>query len=302
MSSAPNAVELLAQLEAFQKHADIGKVDTSTRVRLQGAARKVSVLLEDVIDMTARVFVQLPVEQLLVRLGADMGIFETLAMDDEPKSLQAIAIATKAEPSLLHRILRGLASFGWVKETGDGIYVPNPSAAYFAKPDFVKSFAVCQDFMLPIYQALPHKAAAESYQKPQKDPTDTAATYAYHAQGQTFFDLLLQRPTEAASFALFMNAVGEHGSLLYNVYPVHDRLIEGFDQSISDVMLVDVGGGWGQKSVAIKKEFPQLPGRIIVQDLPHIIASAPKTDMCELTAHDFFQPQPIKRTHNLHTF
>ena len=93
---------------------------------------------------------------------------------------------------------------------------------------------------------------------------------------------------------MLMNTWGQHGSLLHEVYPVRDRLITGFDEKISPVMLVDVGGGWGQKAIAVKKAIPDLPGRLISQDLPHIIAPAPKSELCEITGHDFFSAQPIK--------
>ena len=63
-------------------------------------------------------------------------------------------------------------------------------------------------------------------------------------------------------------------------------------------MLTDIGGGMGHKAVAVKKRFPDLPGRFIVQDLPQIIEGQ-KLDACmDSIAHDFFTPQPLEGTHD----
>ena len=59
-------------------------------------------------------------------------------------------------------------------------------------------------------------------------------------------------------------------------------------------MWVDVGGGYGQKTIALKRACPSLPGRFIVQDLPGTIQNAPKNEGIENMAHDFFTEQPVK--------
>jgi demethylsterigmatocystin 6-O-methyltransferase len=44
----------------------------------------------------------------------------------------------------------------------------------------------------------------------------------------------------------------------------------------------------------LKNDFPDLPGKIIVQDLPMTIDRAPKVDGIDFAVHDFFTEQPIK--------
>ena len=61
-------------------------------------------------------------------------------------------------------------------------------------------------------------------------------------------------------------------------------------------MFVDVGGGYGQKAISLKRAFPQLPGRFIVQDLPGTVTNAPQVPEIETMGHDFFTEQPIKGT------
>lgn len=57
---------------------------------------------------------------------------------------------------------------------------------------------------------------------------------------------------------------------------------------------VDVGGNVGHYCAMFKKRFPDIPGRIILQDLPDTLAHSLKTPGVEAIGHDFFQPQPIK--------
>lgn len=59
-------------------------------------------------------------------------------------------------------------------------------------------------------------------------------------------------------------------------------------------VFVDVGGGFGHQCAALQAMYPDLPGQIVLQDLPQTLSMAmplPKIDMMQ---HDFFQPQPIK--------
>jgi demethylsterigmatocystin 6-O-methyltransferase len=61
-------------------------------------------------------------------------------------------------------------------------------------------------------------------------------------------------------------------------------------------MFVDVGGGTGQQCLELKKKYPNLTGRVILQDLPAVVAEAefPADLGIEKMAYDFFTEQPIK--------
>ncbi|CAG8221705.1 unnamed protein product [Penicillium salamii] len=81
-------------------------------------------------------------------------------------------------------------------------------------------------------------------------------------------------------------------------YPVPERLLSGFQ---GGVLLVDVGGGWGQEAEAFAKIYG---GRVILQDLECVTASGLTEDRnFETQAHDFFTPQPVvgARAYHLHS-
>lgn len=74
-------------------------------------------------------------------------------------------------------------------------------------------------------------------------------------------------------------------------FPVKEKLQV---QSPSEVLLVDVGGGRGKDLQAFREKFPDLPGRLILQDLAHVFGSSDLPGGIESQVHDFFDEQPVK--------
>ena len=86
-------------------------------------------------------------------------------------------------------------------------------------------------------------------------------------------------------------------------YPLFERLVEGFDDSQSGVLLVDVGGGLGHDLEELVARYPSLPGKLVLQDRAELISTLGATDKYEATAHDFFTPQVVEhaRAYYLHS-
>lgn len=57
---------------------------------------------------------------------------------------------------------------------------------------------------------------------------------------------------------------------------------------------VDVGGSIGHQCARLKAKYPDLPGRIILQDLPATIKAAKPIEGVEFMPYDFFTPQPVQ--------
>ena len=150
------------------------------------------------------------------------------------------------------------------------------------------------EFLNPSYQALPGYLASTNYKASPTDPTDTAVQRAFGSKGKDLIGILMERPDSARGFGTLMSTWGEGHSLIQDLYPVSERLPKGFENSRESVMFVDVGGGYGQKAITLKRACPQLPGRFIVQDLPGTITNAPKVEGIEMMGHDFFTEQLIK--------
>lgn len=84
-------------------------------------------------------------------------------------------------------------------------------------------------------------------------------------------------------------------------YPVKENLIEGFDKSSPEaVLLVDIGGSLGHDCEEFLRKFPDAPGRIVLQDLPVVVEQITDLDeKVERMGYDFYDKQPIKGAHSL---
>jgi len=81
-------------------------------------------------------------------------------------------------------------------------------------------------------------------------------------------------------------------------------LIKGAKTGEDEVLLVDVGGSLGHDISEFRKKHPSAPGRLVLQDLPAVIAQGKDLDSkIEPKAHDFFTEQPIKgaRAYYMHS-
>jgi len=66
------------------------------------------------------------------------------------------------------------------------------------------------------------------------------------------------------------------------------------DAGPEDVVFVDVGGGNGSQCTALRKRFPTLQGRVILQDRSAVLEKATANEDIERMAHDFLTEQPVK--------
>lgn len=74
-------------------------------------------------------------------------------------------------------------------------------------------------------------------------------------------------------------------------FPVSDRIL--YDASKDSPLIVDVGGGKGHDLQIFHEKFPG-HGKLILQDLPHVLKQAEDLDsIVECLGYDFFTPQPI---------
>lgn len=95
-----------------------------------------------------------------------------------------------------------------------------------------------------------------------------------------------------ADFGLWMTAVHNGKNTWLDVVDF-ESLIKGADSETP--VFVDVGGGVGSQCAILKAKYPNLTGRVILQDLMAVIEHhALPTEGVENTVFDFWGEQPIK--------
>ena len=143
--------------------------------------------------------------------------------------------------------------------------------------------------MGPAVQALPEFLKENNYQD-FNDPAHTPLQKGWNTDLPAF--LWVQTKPDLFNYFNQWMAVQRLGMPTWlDFYPVREA---AQDLDPAREFFVDIGGGLGHQSVALRKTLPDLKNRIIVQDMEPVLEHAIKHPGVELMAHDFWQPQPIK--------
>jgi hypothetical protein len=115
---------------------------------------------------------------------------------------------------------------------------------------------------------------------------------AYNLEGEDGFDWLRKNPKTLEIFQKFMSIrrQGAQDTWL-SVYPVEE---ETKSWSPEKAVYVNIGGNIGMQNAEFKAKYPNVPGRVILQDRPENIEKALQTPGVENMVYDFFTPQPVK--------
>ena len=144
----------------------------------------------------------------------------------------------------------------------------------------------------PSWNTLPAYLEAKNYENPT-DAMDTAFHVAHHTTDHVM-TFIATKPDFQKAFQMYMSGFNEGRSSWMDIFPVKENLGTDARDDQAAVMFVDIGGGMGHEAVALKKRFPDLPGRFVVQDLPQVVSGQTLVAEVESMAHDFFTPQPLK--------
>ncbi|KAJ4356437.1 uncharacterized protein N0V89_004470 [Didymosphaeria variabile] len=152
------------------------------------------------------------------------------------------------------------------------------------------------DTLLPIWQEIPGWLRENGYE----DITSLKSNPTKSMYGANFFDALSKDPRREADFASAMSLQDNIPKVATAQFPWNEAAAT-FNKRKSDVFVVDVGGGQGQYLARLINEYPGMPGRKIVQDLPTVVAGIDKSNSkLESQAHDFFTPQPVNGARYYH--
>jgi hypothetical protein len=221
-----------------------------------------------------------------VKAALDLGIFRRLSASEKPMSLKILAKETGADSLLLGRLLRYLAAIRMLTETGRDEFAANNSTRAFSDPRVEGAMNYTFHVSGPTYQALPGFLKETGYQN------HTAGKFAWHKGANTELDFFpwAQRNPEVLGWFQQLMSVPREGDWLDVVsFPVTTDT-----KSHERPVFVDVGGGFGHQCARLTNRYPELEGRVILQDRAETIAIAPPMRGVEATAHDFFGPQVVK--------
>ncbi|KAK2074208.1 hypothetical protein P8C59_008431 [Phyllachora maydis] len=255
-----------------------------------------------------------PAAMAALTTGVDLGLFARLAADQgKPKRVEALAAQVGAEPALLQRLMRHMAAMGYVAETGEDEYRPTNFSRALSHPSIGDGYPCVAYAFHAAVTRFPEWAAQHGYRVPD-DGCDGPLQHAYGHKAN-MFEHLLARPVQAAQFNRHMGGYrqGRPSWMDPGFYPVDERLIAGFEAGPDAVFLVDVGGGVGHDLAEFRRKVPHAPGRLVLEDLGHVIEQATTTTTTaadggldpaiETVVYDFRAEQPVTgaRAYFLHS-
>ncbi|KAF2683182.1 S-adenosyl-L-methionine-dependent methyltransferase [Lentithecium fluviatile CBS 122367] len=277
--------------EVFEQIKELAtKADGAYRQRLRSALHNLAYSIETPDDTLHR-YGSMNLQTAVVKTGFDLGLFRYLTESDAALTLEGISAHTGVDSLLLHRLLKYLAAIGAVEEVSSDSYAANHLTKNLSEK--VTEAGVSHYFatVSPQYQALPAFLKRTGYKNPTNE-TQTVFQDAWKTplHGFTWFK---EHPENLAFFNDFMAFRREPELSWLTVYPVAEET-KDHDWDSSRPLYVNIGGGIGHQCAQFKEKYPDLPGRVILQDLPHSIANALQTAGVENMVHDFFEPQPIQ--------
>ncbi len=282
--------EFVAKIDALlQDNKSQVQHDQVQRRKALRLARTLCMQLESPMDHILRMSWQEPEYKAALKICIDLKIFDIIGKGADFVSVAEIAAATGAEPALLHRVLRHLASMAALRERNPDSYSLTPLTEALRKPEIASGVEYWFDIAAPTFMSLPKFLAETGY----KDPVSTGSCNWQMAKNTklNFFDYMNENPLELANFAQHMSGyTSDRGSWL-DLYPA-DRLWYG--ATVNSPILVDVGGGLGHDAKKFLQRYPQHTGKVVVQDLPSVVAQAKPDPSIEMMGHDFFTEQPVK--------
>lgn len=151
---------------------------------------------------------------------------------------------------------------------------------------------------MPCLQATPKFLADTGYVNPV-DVLHSPFQIA-HKTDKPSYVWAMEQPKLMADFNLWMTEQHQGQSTWLDVFDFANHVQ---DSSADTLIFVDIGGGLGQQCALLKKEHPQIPGRVVLQDQPFVLPHSIPIDGVEKQPFDFWTEQPLKgkKAHLLHT-
>lgn len=126
-------------------------------------------------------------------------------------------------------------------------------------------------------------------------PKEARQTPFFFAQSATLFQWLKENPQQRKFFDSYMGFRRIQTLPWYKVFLITDQFTTGLRSDPCAVLIVDVGGSHGHDLVKFKKQYPGLPGKFVLQDLPAAIDSlSGDLSGIEPMVYNFYDPQPVK--------
>ncbi|PHH61141.1 hypothetical protein CDD81_758 [Ophiocordyceps australis] len=229
-----------------------------------------------------------------ISFGIDIGLWNLMVRNgDGAQRVSDLAASLGVDAILLGRMMRHLGATGHITETASEEYQPTTFSKSLSLPRVASGYRYISatasstfsfgDFCRQQAWKLPAPDKRSYFQCIHDTDLDFFAWFQQRGYGPDFNHLM---------GGFFMGRVPWMGP---GYYPVQERLIDGADTCPDAAFLVDIGGNVGHSLADLKHHYPQLPGNLILEDLPAVINQIEHLDPSIIRIpYDFHTEQPIK--------
>jgi len=143
----------------------------------------------------------------------------------------------------------------------------------------------------PVFQEVPAFLAENKYQD-ITDNTKTVLQKVHKTDLPAFTWYQQQESFKYFQQYLMISREGQPDWL--SSFPMKQEIRSWSNAGPEKVLFVDIGGGFGHQCIGLRAKYPELPGRVILQDIPQTLEHVQPSPGVEVMAQDFWQPQAIK--------
>ncbi|KAF2170824.1 hypothetical protein M409DRAFT_18797 [Zasmidium cellare ATCC 36951] len=296
LTSKQEVLQAIQTAQALaQGYIKSGFATQEDRYELSTAAMDMTNACQLPIDIAVRVILEGPCVSAALRVAIAGGWTDVLK-ERESTTADELVERCGGDKSVVVRIMRVLTASKIAREGGFQTYASTDVMNTLLQPGIVDMFNHSTDTVTAILSKLPLYLTNTSFTEPTTQGTGPHA----FTFGAPFWKRLSAEPLLAEAFNRGMTVSHTARGLPAECFPFSTETA-ALNLSPQDVFLVDIGGGMGHQTRLIQQKFPSIPGRAIVQDLPHVVAHASsqqeqqetQTTGIEFQAHDMFAPQPV---------
>lgn len=284
--------EIISQLRSINSSSFASDVEREQAIE---EAHALVSRLETPYETSSRLCLSFPATLICVQIGLDLGLFQSWLSKNDGKpctSKELHELVPQCDHNLFMRLLRHLVSSNvlWIHhgEQGDLLYEMTPYIYGQVKNDFASQLECTYLWALQMQMSLPKFLEKINYVNPQEAPLNPVKEYT---GGLTMWEYLRANEGWTKVFSRLMSATASIRGDVIELLQSQQLNCEDQDS----VLLVDVGGSEGRDLISFRQHFKEARGRLVLQDLPQVIESAPSLDewTIEKMSYDFFTPQPV---------
>ncbi|KIW19666.1 hypothetical protein PV08_00240 [Exophiala spinifera] len=276
---------IITQISSLAKDAD----DVGRQAILK-ALQQLQAQLESPVEVFLKLY-NASIQVNVVYVAVQLGLFKHIAEDaSSPVSVAQIAERSSASPELLRRLLRYLASFGFISNPAEDQYQATKITHFLASPLADAGMIHCVDTCGPATSALPAFLAENSYADISSN-TNTPFQKGHNTELGAF-EWLAKHPKNFNALQFTMTAL-QNADWLKDL-SVLDQAVQQARDGSERPFFVDVGGGHGHQCKQLLEKYPSLQGSVVLQDLPEAVDKLAPIQGVKAMAQNFFEKQSVQ--------